>query len=253
MLKLIHHLLAEPLTKNKDIDDPETTIIRKQIIQKKKYLNKIYYEWYNTLIENIPTNSRYLEIGSGAGFIKKIKSDIITSEFFQIEGVDKVIDAQNISFEDQELDGILMIDVFHHIANVEKFFEEAKRCVKPGGQILMIEPWNTRWSKFVFTKLHHENFDPDSNWKLKNYGPLSSANGALPWIVFERDYEIFKKKYPKWKLDIVKLFMPFSYLLSGGVSIRTLIPGWSYSGIRYFEELLNQKKWAMFAFIKIQL
>ena len=35
MLKLIHHLLSEPLTKNKDIDDPETTIIRKQIIQKK--------------------------------------------------------------------------------------------------------------------------------------------------------------------------------------------------------------------------
>jgi len=34
MLKLIHRLLAEPLTKNKDIDDPETTIIRKQIIQK---------------------------------------------------------------------------------------------------------------------------------------------------------------------------------------------------------------------------
>ena len=162
MLKLIHRLLAEPLTKNKDIDDPETTIIRKQIIQKKKYLNKIYYEWYNTLIANIPNNSRYLEIGSGAGFIKKIKPDIITSEFFQIEGVDKVIDAQNISFEDQELDGILMIDVFHHISNIEKFFEEAKRCIKPGGQILMIEPWNTRWSKFVFTKLHHENFDPDS-------------------------------------------------------------------------------------------
>ena len=146
-----------------------------------------------------------------------------------------------------------MIDVFHHISNVEKFFEEAKRCVKPGGQILMIEPWNTRWSKFVFTKLHHENFDPDSNWQFKSHGPLSSANGALPWIVFERDYEIFKKKYPNWKLDIVKLFMPFSYLLSGGVSIRTLVPGWSYTSIRYLEELLNQKKWAMFAFIKIQL
>jgi len=63
MLKLIHRLLAEPLTKNKDIDDPETTIIRKQIIQKKKYLNKIYHEWYKTLIENIPNNSSYLEIG----------------------------------------------------------------------------------------------------------------------------------------------------------------------------------------------
>ena len=195
MLKLIHRLLAEPLTKNKDIDDPETTIIRKQIIQKKKYLNKIYYEWYNTLIENIPTNSRYLEIGSGAGFIKKIKSDIITSEFFQIEGVDKVIDAQNISFEDQELDGILMIDVFHHIANVEKFFEEAKRCVKPGGQILMIEPWNTRWSKFVFTKLHHENFDPDSNWKSEK---SKVSEGAKPRLALYASpishFRIFRKR-----------------------------------------------------------
>jgi len=47
--------------------------------------------------------------------------------------------------------------------------------------------------------------------------------------------------------------MPFSYLLSGGVSTKTLTPGWSYSGVRYLEELLNQKKWAMFALIKIQL
>ena len=254
MLKLIYNLLAEPLTKGKNLDDPQMTAIRKKIIQKKKYLNKIYCEWYKMLIKNIPDNSHYLEIGSGAGFLKEIKPNIITSELFPLEGVDKVIDAQNMSFNNKELDGIIMIDVFHHILNVEKFFSEAKRCIKPGGEILMIEPWNTRWSRLVYTKLHHENFDPNSNWTIeKSGGPLSSANGALPWIVFERDYEIFKKKYPNWKLDIVKLFMPFSYLLSGGVSIKALTPGWSYSGIRYFEELLNQKKWAMFAFIKIQL
>ena len=253
MFKLIFDLLAEPLTKGKDLDDPETTILRKQVIKNKKYLNKIYCEWYKILTENISDNSCYLEIGSGAGFIKKLKPNIITSELFPMEGVDRVIDAQNISFKDKELDGILMINVLHHIPNVEKFFEEAKRCIKPGGKILMIEPWNTRWSKLITTKFHLEDFDPESNWEIKGDGPLSSANGALPWIVFKRDYEIFKNKYPNWKLETVKLLMPFSYLLSGGFTMRSLTPGWLYNIIRYFEELLNQKKWGMFAFIRIQL
>ena len=34
-----------------------------------------------------------------------------------------------------------MTNVFHHLAHAELFFNNAARCVKPGGVIAMIEPW----------------------------------------------------------------------------------------------------------------
>lgn len=47
--------------------------------------------------------------------------------------------------------------------------------------------------------------------------------------------------------------MLFSYLLSGGVSMRSLMPGWMYRPIGAFEQLLSQKHWAMFALIELEL
>ncbi len=47
--------------------------------------------------------------------------------------------------------------------------------------------------------------------------------------------------------------MPFSYLLSGGVSMRSLMPGWMYGPVRSLEQMLNQQQWAMFALIELEL
>jgi hypothetical protein len=47
--------------------------------------------------------------------------------------------------------------------------------------------------------------------------------------------------------------MPFSYLISGGVSIRFSAPGFLYRLTRYLESKLSQQKWAMFAYIEIEL
>jgi len=47
--------------------------------------------------------------------------------------------------------------------------------------------------------------------------------------------------------------MPFSYLLSGGVSMRSLMPGCMYRPIRALERVLGQKHAAMFALIELEL
>ena len=41
---------------------------------------------------------------------------------------------------------------------------------------------------------HHETFNPEGDWKIPGTGPMSDANGALPFIVFERDKEKFENK-----------------------------------------------------------
>ncbi len=53
---------------------------------------------------------------------------------------------------------------------------------------------------------------------------MSMANGALPWMVFQRDQERFSREFPDLSLKYQDFRYPFLYLLSGGVSMRQLLP-----------------------------
>ena len=119
----------------------------------------------------------------------------------------------------------------------------------------MIEPWATTWSKFIYTRLHHEPFQMDvAEWEFPSSGPLSSANGALPWIIFERDRAHFEREFPEWTIQAVELLMPFRYLVSGGVSMRSLMPGWSFGVWWLLERGLTPwlPQLAMFALITLR-
>ena len=250
-MKLINHIFSHPLTRGKNIDDPQTSILRRKIIKSKPFLKKIYLEWYSEIKKRIPIDSSIIELGSGAGFFQEIIPHLITTELFEAPGIDKVIDAHKLPFKENELDSIVMTDVLHHIPDVCKFFYEANRCIKVGGSIVMIEPWNNPWSKWVYQNLHHEPFDTNAGWKLESSGPLSGANGALPWILFERDKKKFERKFNNWSIEEIKTFMPFVYLLSGGVSLRSFAPGLSYQFIRWLEKGAEHMNFGMFALIKL--
>ena len=117
----------------------------------------------------------------------------------------------------------------------------------------MIEPWRTVWSEWVYTYLHTEPFIPHGTWETPDSGPLSGANGALPWIVFERDRLHFAEQFPQWRIAGITPLMPIAYLLSGGVSMRSLMPSLMYKPIRTLERLFGERRWAMFALIELEL
>src|ERR1041384_7828288 len=146
-----------------------------------------------------------------------------------------------------------MTDVLHHIPEPRLFFAEATRCVQPGGVMAMIEPWVTAWSKIVYDRLHHEPFEPETpSWELPSNGPLSGANGALPWLIFVRDRLRFEQEFPCWQIEIINPIMPFR--LSGGVSLRSFTPGWSFRFWKRIENALGRwnNQLAMFAQIIVR-
>jgi SAM-dependent methyltransferase len=243
--------LAHPLTKELSIDDPETTVLRAEIIRQKAFLRRIYQSWYRLLIENIPAgDGQVAEIGSGAGFLKELYSTAITSEVFHSVNIDIVYNAISMPFKAGSLRSLLLVDVLHHIHDPGAFFSEAMRCVKSGGRCLMVEPWNTGWSRWIYKQLHHEPFDVNGEWTIPISGPLSGANGALPWILFERDREIFSRRFPEWRISGITPMMPLVYLLSGGISLRSIFPAWTYPLFRKGETSVGfEKKAAMFALI----
>lgn len=252
---LLRRLLAHPLTAGLQLDDPATTDRRRRIISSKPFLRAIYDEWYGILASQLPPGGgAVLELGSGAGYCERFIPGLITSEVFDCPTVQLLVDAQQIPFGDGSLRAIVFTDVMHHMNDVRRFFLEASRCLRKGGKILMIEPWVTAWSRFVYQRLHHEPFCPGAqDWSFDSTGSLSGANVAIPWIVFVRDRNKFESEFPELVIDTIRPFLPFRYLVSGGMSMRSLMPGFTHSAWARIEAILepHMSSLAMFAFVSL--
>jgi SAM-dependent methyltransferase len=251
-LRSLKRWLEHPLTRGLDVDDPRTTHLRRRILAGKPFLRRIYAEWYNAIAASLPAGDNpVLELGAGAGFLADFVPRLVRSEVFLTSGADLVLDGQALPFAAGALRGIAMTNVLHHLPRPLSFFAEAARAVRPGGVVTMIEPWVTPWSRWVYTRLHHEPFFPAAQeWEIPAGGPLSGANGALPWILFHRDRERFERAAPEWRLRSIAPLMPFRYLVSGGVSLRTLMPA-AYPLWRRLDRALASRA-AMFAHVVLE-
>ncbi len=257
--KLIEKLrkhLSQPLTRGLDLDDPKTTELRKKILTENKFLYKVYDEWYSQIILNLPKKPiPILEIGSGAGFLNKRIPQLIQSDILHYAGLSLVLNGKELPFASNSLGAIILINTFHHIPDVEPFFSEVARTLKEGGRLMMLEPWMTPWSSWVYRNLHHEPFALEmEQWAFPSTGPLSSANGALPWIVFHRDIDRFIKDFYRFSIIKIEPIMPLLYLFSGGISMRPIMHekcfGFAKTVDSLFYKVFNHS--AMFVFIVIK-
>lgn len=209
-----------------ELDGPDAARHHACIIRQKPMLRALYTDFYRRIASRLPADSnRVVEIGSGGGFIKEIIPNATTSDVQPLADVDMCFSATSLPFDAASLDAITMINVLHHVPDPRAFLREATRCLKTGGRVLMIEPANTLWSRFVYSRFHHEPFNPTAGWSFESSGPMSSANGALPWIIFCRDRIRFEREFPALRIREVRPHTPLRYVLSGGLSFRQLVPG----------------------------
>ncbi len=240
-----------------NLDSPEATLYHRELVLKKPALRKLYTQWYQQFkgsLDNLP-NGKIIEIGSGGGFAKQIIPEIITSDIINLPHCDLLFSACDMPFETASISAIFMLDVLHHIPCAEKFFAEAQRVLISGGEIFMIEPANTFFSRLIFKHLHHEPFLPEAkSWSFPSSGPLSDANGALPWIIFERDINIFSQKFPNLQLSKITAHTPFRYLLTGGLSYKSFLPGFTFEIATFGERILRplHKYIGMFQTIRVR-
>jgi SAM-dependent methyltransferase len=224
-----------------DLDDPRRTLEHREIILGKKFLKQLYIDWYQVFVKeaaNFP-GGKMIELGSGGGFLKELMPEVITSDILQLSNCDMIFSALDMPFEDNSISCIFMIDVFHHIPDSAAFLKEADRVLVPGGKIVMQEPASTLWGRLIYKNFHHEPFNPEGDWTIPAEGPMSNANGALPWIVFDRDRKKFEALFPRLHIKSIRKHTPLRYLLSGGVSMKQLVPSWSFGALSFFEKLMG--------------
>lgn len=224
-------------------ESPDLSIAK---IDQDEFLTFLYQNAYSNLLRDIQIGSqniKVVEIGSAGGILKTIHPEVVTSDIRKASGVDLEFDAQSyLPFHSNSIDFIIGKDVLHHLHNVELHFQEMLRVLKPGGQIRYLEPnWN-HFSRLIFSILHPEPFLKNAiGWKFESSDPMFS-NQALPFIIFQRDIDIFKKLYPNFQVEIAPApINAISFLLSGGVYSRTIIPGKFLIWLTNLEE--SNKSW----------
>ncbi len=221
------------------LDSKKTLLKHRELIRKKPILNHIYREWYGIIKKKIPKKGTVVELGSGAGFIKEFIPRTITTDVIKGPNIDRVINAERLPFRNDTISAFVMVNTFHHIKNPLKALLEMQRCLQKGGRIIMIEPWNTIWSRFIYKNFHHEMFDEKAGWMVRGKNRLSDANGALPWIIFERDRTLFKKKFCMLSIESIQKHTPFRYLASGGLSSSQFLPSSSFKALTKIDEIFR--------------
>ncbi|MFA6129100.1 MAG: methyltransferase domain-containing protein [Bacteroidales bacterium] len=237
------------------LDSPERTLYHGKLIRSKKFLRELYRQWNAEFVCEITSAPPGLlvELGSGWGGLKELDSRVISSDVIDLPTNDMTFSALDMPFMDQSVAALFMTDTMHHIPDSDKFLQEVNRVLVDNGKLIMIEPANTLWGRFIYRNFHHEPFEPDGPWTIPSSGPLSGANGALPWIVFQRDATLYRQRFPDLIINQIEYRNPFLYLLSGGVSYRQLLPDFSYPIVNLVDRILPKisRQLSMFMLVKI--
>jgi SAM-dependent methyltransferase len=226
---------------DQELDELERTLAHREIIRSKTFLKNLYKNWYGIFIAcaNTTPKGKFLEIGSGGGFLKEVFPTVITSDIMALPQVDLIINAESLPFKDRDLGCIMMLNVFHHIPRPYLSLHEAERTLLPGGKIIMIEPANSALGRLIYKNFHHEPFLENGEREIDPGKPLGNSNQALPYIYFERDVDWFKTEFPTLEISNIKYHTPLLYLASGGLTRNALFPIVFYNVLKGIEWLLS--------------
>lgn len=234
--------LKEPSITNLVVGSPGFFARQKALIEERPLLKICYNDWYDRLVgdvRSVSTPGLLLELGSGGSCLKNIEPAFITSDV--VPGVaERVIDGCDLPFEDGTLQAIALTHVLHHIPDVEAFFREARRTLVPGGVITMIEVAHTPFARFFFRNFHPEPYeDSRAEWSFGQQDSMMDSNQALSWMVFVRDRDHFERLFPELIVEKFAFTPWFTYLISGGVTMRDLIPRFLVPPLLAMEWLLT--------------
>jgi ubiquinone/menaquinone biosynthesis C-methylase UbiE len=110
------------------------------------------------VLERAGRGKALLDIGCGRG----VFTDKLSEKFSMVTGIDivmeeilagsgrngrgvySVMDANQLAFKDEIFDTIISRYTFHHL-DLKRVSREVKRCLKPGGKLVMVDTEETFW------------------------------------------------------------------------------------------------------------
>ena len=159
----------------------------------KPVLADIYGVWFADLLAHVPHGRRVLEVGAGPGLLTEWARDRrpdlawVASDLLDAPWNHLAADATRMPVRSGSVDHVVALDVLHHLAAPYEFFAEAARVTRPGGSVVMIEPWVTPWSYPIYRFAHQEGctlgIDRRRPFRSGTEKDAFEGDGALPWRI----------------------------------------------------------------------
>jgi SAM-dependent methyltransferase len=200
-----------------------------EVIKHDAYLSFVYHDIYQTFFELSGSNRelRVLELGAG-GFTPSdkfwntvTKSDI---EAYPDDHDLVLIDADDLGLEAETYDLVIAKDALHHFKRPLSSLASVMNLLAPGGVFIVSEPMWSPLGRLVFRYFHPEDWNPNPNSLDLDSSDPWDGNQALLYILASKSKSILEKKLPGLEVSLATSTYGISYLLSGGVHSRTLIP-----------------------------
>lgn len=215
-----------------------------QLWNRKPLLRIVYADLYQKMKEQLSNVSgKTVELGSGMGSIRETLPNCILTDLFPYAWIDQVENAYQLSFENESVSNLLMIDVFHHFRYAGNALQEFQRVLNSGGRVIMMEPALSLLGYIVYGLLHVEPIGRAKNitWFADEKKSLEAmdyyaAQGNATRIFVQK---YFSEKLSDWKIIKVERLPALAYAASGGYSGPQLYPTFVYRFIKQTEKLLQ--------------
>ena len=201
---------------------------QEQAWNERPLVRRLYREWYRTLVERLSdVEGISVELGSGIGRLREVAGPrVVLTDVEETPWSDEAVDALHLPYADGSLANIVMLDVFHHLADPARFLDEVERTLGAGGRLLMIEPYCSPISTPLYRAFHQERTDTSADPFAPDPEIAEAAfdsNQALPTLVFFRRLPELHRRWPTLRVVERKRFSFLLYPLSGGFTRRPLL------------------------------
>jgi SAM-dependent methyltransferase len=215
-----------------------------RIWEQKPVLRRIYEEeFFARMLSHRKADGVSVEVGAGPGFFKNALPNVISTDIVWCPWLDVVADAQQLPFQASTVANIFGLDMLHHVATPMTFLLEAQRILVPGGRLILVEPWVTPFSYFIYRFFHQEECDLSTRpWELgdSREKPAKKAfdgNQAIPYLLFGPQHRSETLgALSALKPLVVEPFSLFAYLLSFGFKPINLLPEALYPAVSTLEK-----------------
>jgi SAM-dependent methyltransferase len=234
-----------------------------------------YREWYGIVRSHLPSPDLgpWVEIGSGPGLAREFIPEMLLTDIVQAPWHDRQALAESLPFPAASVGALVLFDVLHHVGVPPIFFAEADRVLRPGGRIVLIEPYISPLSQVIYGHFHEEpsilSVDPlalapvtpeqskeskgsqkagDSQGTPDAKDPFTS-NQAIPTLLFARHHaRRFAQAFPNLVVTRLRRLAGLAYPATGGFNRPPLLPFPLWRALYFAEGLLPEFAFRLFGF-----
>lgn len=160
-----------------------------------------------------------LELGSGPGLFAAYHPNMVTCDIVATGSVQVCADAHALPFAPASFGNVAGIDVLHHLARPGVALAAIAQVLKPGGRLVLVEPWAGPFGWLIYRFLHHEDCrrvaDP---WRaaMPPDKPPLEGNAMIPKMLLAERVAELAEFAPGLLVRRIEHFGWLSYLSTGG-------------------------------------